>query len=67
MSVGTKNRVEFRPPGNPSRVEKQLRRDRKTAIVVVAVMLVVMALAVWLASVSGGPVQDGIEYWPMMP
>ncbi|MEO8498867.1 MAG: hypothetical protein ABI614_27715 [Planctomycetota bacterium] len=45
----------------------QLRRDRRTAILVVAIMATLMGLVIWLASMSGGSVPEGIDYWPMMP
>ena len=47
--------------------KKQLRRDRWTAVAVVAVVIVMMALIVWLASMGGGVAYEAIEYWPMMP
>ena len=67
MSVGTKKSVGMRPSGKPPRSEDELRCDRTTAIVVLAIMLAIMALTVWLASFGGEPVQEGIDYWPMMP
>ena len=47
--------------------QDQLWRDRRTAIIVVAVMTVLLGLVIWLASMSGGGVPEGIDYWPMMP
>jgi len=44
------------------------RRDRRTAMIVVAVMAVVMGLIIWLASMSGGSLpEEGINYWQIMP
>ena len=54
------------PPTKAPLNKDQLRRDRRTAIVVVAVMAALMGLVIWLASLSGG-VSEGIDYWPMMP
>ncbi len=54
------------PSGKPHD-DKQLRRDRWTAILVVAVMAALMALVIWLASLGGGVEYDGIDYWHMMP
>lgn len=45
----------------------QLRRDRRTAVIVVAVMVALMALVIWLASLGGGVEYDSIDYWHMMP
>ena len=64
MSTGTKNEMRF---GTSGRSHEELKRDRKTAIVVVVIMLAVMALTIWLASFGNAPVQNGIDYWPMMP
>jgi preprotein translocase subunit SecE len=44
-----------------------LRRDRRTAMIVVAVMAIVMGLIIWLASMSSGSLPDGINYWQIMP
>ncbi|MBI2481782.1 MAG: hypothetical protein HYV60_25000 [Planctomycetia bacterium] len=55
------------PPAKTSQNEDQLRRDRRTAIIVVAVMAAVMGLIIWLASLSGGRLPEGIDYWQMMP
>jgi hypothetical protein len=47
--------------------DKQLRRDRRTAATVLALMIALMALIIWLASM-GGPVEyNDIDYWHMMP
>lgn len=48
--------------------DSQLRRDRWTAIAVVAAMLVITAAIIWLASIGGGGVEyEGIDHWYMMP
>jgi hypothetical protein len=69
MSIATKKHVDpgLFPPAKQSRDDKQLRSDRWTAVVVVAVMLALMAVIIWLASMTGGTVPDGFEYWDMMP
>ena len=55
------------PPTKTPLNKDQLRRDRRTAIIVVAVMAALMGLVIWLASMSGGGVPEAIDYWPMMP
>ena len=55
------------PPTKTPPNKDQLWRDRRTAIIVVAVMAALMGLVIWLASMSGGGVPEGIDYWPMMP
>ena len=55
------------PPTKTPLNKDQLRRDRRTAIIVVAVMVALMGLVIWLASMSGAGVHEGIDYWPMMP
>jgi len=52
--------------GGSSVDRDQLRRDRWTAVAVMAVTMALMALLVWLASI-GGRVPEGIEYWHVMP
>ena len=54
-------------PVKPSLDPKQLRHDRWTAAIVVAVVVAMMALIVWLASLGGGVAYEGVEYWNMMP
>ena len=54
-------------PNTRSSDDAQLRRDRRTAFIVVVVMAALMALLVWLASFGGGVPYDGIDYWQMMP
>ncbi|HJN10573.1 MAG TPA: hypothetical protein QF564_17935 [Pirellulaceae bacterium] len=55
------------PPAKQPLDDKQLRRDRWTAIAVVTVVIALMALIVWLASLGGGVEYEGIDYWHMMP
>lgn len=55
------------PPATAPLNKAQLRRDRRTAVIVVAIIVAMMGLIIWLASVSGGGVSPGIDYWPMMP
>ena len=53
--------------GNNGRSDKQLRRDRVTAVLVVAGLLAVLAVVIWLASLSGSVPNDALfDYW-MMP
>ncbi|MBP87471.1 MAG: hypothetical protein CMJ64_12225 [Planctomycetaceae bacterium] len=54
------------PPAKQPQDDKQLRSDRWTAIVVVSVMIALMALIIWLASLSGVE-YESIDYWHMMP
>jgi len=44
----------------------ELRHDRITAIAVLVVFAVLMALLIWLASFGNGTVEP-IDYWPIMP
>jgi len=68
MSTVMKNTFGTTPsPPAKTRDKDQLRRDRRTAIIVVAIMAALMGLVIWLASMSGGAVPEGIDYWPMMP
>lgn len=53
------------PPAKKAQ-DKQLRRDRWTAVIVVAMMAALMALILWLASLNGGVEYRGIDYWHMM-
>jgi hypothetical protein len=54
------------PPAHEPGDDKQLRRDRWTAAFVVVFMMALMALIIWLASISGVE-YDGAEYWHVMP
>ena len=54
------------PAGKPHD-DTQLRRDRWTAIIVVAVMAALVGLVIWLASLGGGVEYEGMDYWYMMP
>ena len=53
----------------PSRTpDDQLRRDRIAAAVVLTVLIVMMAVLIWLASIGGHDVPDNLyDFWPMMP
>lgn len=55
----------FTPPSLPRRKADQLRRDRRTAIVVMAIMIALMGLVLWLASLIGSPVEP-VDYPPIM-
>ena len=50
------------PPG-----ETQFRGDRWAAVDVVALLMTMMALAIWLAGLGGGTPPEGLDYWPMLP
>lgn len=69
MSTALKNTFGTTPspPTKTTPDKDQLRRDRRTAIIVVAVMATLMGLVIWLASMSGASVPEGVDYWPMMP
>jgi hypothetical protein len=69
MLTGTKRTfgATVSPPAKTPESRDQLRRDRKTAIIVVAIMAAVMGLIIWLASMSGGGLPEGTDYWQMMP
>ena len=68
MSTAMKNTFGTMPspPKKMMPDKDQLRRDRRTAIIVVAIMAALMGLVIWLASMSGGSVPGGVDYWPMM-
>ncbi len=55
------------PPAKEPHEDGQLRRDRRIVAILVAVMAALMALTIWLASLSGGTLPDGIDHWPMIP
>lgn len=55
------------PPASRPQDDEQLRRDRWTAVIVVAVMIALTGLVIWLASLGGGVEYEGIDYWHMMP
>jgi hypothetical protein len=67
MSTATQKHTQLTPRNERPRTDEEIRRDRRTAIIVVAVMLAVMALLVWLASLGGDAPFQEIDYWPMMP
>ena len=52
------------PGTGPSR---QLRRDRIAAVVVVAILVAMMGLLIWLASLGTGAPDNIYDFWPMMP
>jgi hypothetical protein len=54
------------PPAKGRLGNEQLRRDRWTAVAVMAVTIVLMAFLVWLASI-GGNVHEGFDHWSVMP
>ncbi len=53
-----------KPPATPqdTRDEQQLRHDRITAIVMLAVMALLFALIMWLASMGNGNVES-YDHW----
>ena len=69
MSTVMRNRTGpmVPPPAMKPGGDQQLRRDRWTAVLVVAIIAAMMGLIIWLASMSGTVVHEGIDYWPMMP
>ena len=68
MATGLNQHSTAGPPSRkPFYSDEQLRKDRTTAIVMTLILLVVVSLIIWLASISGGTVHEGIETWPMMP
>ncbi len=54
-------------PARSSPTDDQLRRDRRTAMLVFALMIALLGGIIWLASLGGGTIPQGIEYWPTMP
>ncbi len=54
------------PPANEPRDESQIRRERWTAALGFAVVVALVALMIWLASISGVE-YDGSDYWQMLP
>lgn len=69
MLAGTRRRfaATLTPPAQAPQSKDQLRRDRRTAIIVVAIMAAVMGLIIWLSSMTGGSFPEGTDYWQMMP
>jgi hypothetical protein len=57
---------EMQPTKTESRDEAQLRHERLTGVIVLIVIAAIMALMIWLASMSGVPDDAHYEYW-MMP
>ncbi len=55
------------PPAKEPQDDKQLRRDRRTAAIVLALMIALMAFILWLASMSEPIEYNDIDYWHMMP
>jgi steroid 5-alpha reductase family enzyme len=53
--------------GKRSTQDQQLHQDRITAIIVIAVILVLMGALMWLASFGGGATTPIDTYWPMLP
>lgn len=54
-------------PSKRPLADKQLRRDRRTAFVVVVVMIALMALLIAIGSLNSEAVHETIDYWPLMP
>ena len=68
MSTVMKDKIGTMPSTPTTTPNKdQLRRDRRTAIIVLAIMVAMMGLVVWLASMSGAGIPEGVDYWPMVP
>lgn len=54
------------PPVSEPRDDKQLRRDRRTATIVLAALIALLALIIWLAGM-GGPIEyQDTDYWHIM-
>lgn len=53
--------------GRPPIDKRQLQHDRWVAATVVGIIIVMMALLVWIASMGGGVPAEGIDYWHLMP
>ena len=54
-------------PGHDGRNDKQLRRDRITAVLVVSGIIALIAMVIWLASLSGSVPNDSFFDYRMMP
>ena len=54
-------------PGKDSRSKKQLRKDHITGIIALVVVVAMMALMIWLATLGNGESGGGYDYWPMTP
>ncbi len=52
-------------PGSSPRDKQQLRKDRISALIVLAIFAALIGLAIWLASFGESVPVD--EFWPMMP
>lgn len=50
-----------------ARSRNQLRKDRFVATIALVIVLAMMALIFWLASLGGGGADYINDYWPMMP
>ena len=46
---------------------RQLRRDRITGALVLAILAALVGLMIWLASLGDVPPENLNDYWPMMP
>ena len=69
MSVVTKKdrrSVVHPAPSDEIRDERQLRRDRWTAALVLVLLIGLMILTIWLGAVTGVE-YDGVDYWHLMP
>lgn len=47
--------------------DKQLRRNRIVAVLVLLGIAALMTLLMWLAAHNGGAPPQQFDYWPMMP
>ena len=57
---------DVKKSGHGSPTGQQLRRDRMTAVVVLAIIAALLALMLWLASIANGAPEGINEYWPIM-
>lgn len=47
--------------------QKQLQHDRWHAVAIVALVVAIIALTIWMASLGGGVVYEAMEHWPILP
>lgn len=54
-------------PQRDAASKEQLRKDRVKGVIIVAILVALMALMIWLASLGTGTTGGMEEFWPMMP
>ncbi len=55
------------PPAKQPRDDKQLWYDRWTVLIAVTVVVIMMALLIWVASLGGSVASEVVDYWHMIP